>query len=70
MGTFDFFIGLALLSTLGLPIIYMLLVKPGGTLTATYQLRAVDEKPCLVGEMKAAAVICRFWAMDSNPIIS
>lgn len=52
--------------------IYMLIVKPDGTLTVTYELRsvsggsaraiAVEEKACpkCAEKVKAAALICRF----------
>jgi hypothetical protein len=46
--------------------IYMLLVKPDGTLTVTYELRTApviaDEKVCprCAEKIKSAAVVCRF----------
>jgi hypothetical protein len=50
--------------------IYMLIVKPDGTLTVTYELRSfstertalVEEKTCpkCAEQVKAAALICRF----------
>jgi hypothetical protein len=50
--------------------IYMLIVKPDGTLTVTYELRSVssaratsvEEKTCpkCAEQVKAAALVCRF----------
>jgi uncharacterized protein UPF0547 len=66
----DFVIALLLCFVLiGFPIfLYMLCVKPPGTLSVTYELRAAtantpkDEKTCpsCAEQVKAAAVVCRF----------
>ena len=53
--------------------IYMLIVKPDGVLSVTYELRATSEAPTSVEEktcpkcaeqVKAAAQICRFCGHD------
>ncbi len=73
-GCFAFIVALILCVVLiGILIfIYMVIVKPAGTLTVTYELRApnesstailpVEEKTCpkCAERVKAAAVICRF----------
>jgi hypothetical protein len=48
--------------------IYMIIVKPDGTLTVTYELRA-QEKTCpqCAEEVKAAALICRFCGFQFSP---
>jgi hypothetical protein len=60
--------------------IYMLIVKPSGTLTVTYELRAISADHTnilLVGErmcprcaetIKAAALVCRFCGHELTPI--
>ena len=47
--------------------IYMLLVKPAGTLTVTYKLKEQeDEKQCpkCAEKVKSAATICRFCSYE------
>jgi hypothetical protein len=57
--------------------IYMLIVKPDGTLTVTYELRAlpsisVQEKVCpkCAEQVKAAAAVCRFCGYEFFPTSS
>jgi hypothetical protein len=54
--------------------VYMLLVKPDGTLSVTYELRAtapssIDEKICpkCAEHIKAAAKVCRFCGHNFSP---
>lgn len=58
--------------------IYMLIVKPDGTLTVTYELRlpviatsavSLQEKTCpkCAEQVKAAAVVCRFCGHEFMP---
>ena len=50
--------------------IYMLIVKPHGTLTVTYELRPeIKEKTCpkCAEDVKKAAVICRFCGHNFEP---
>jgi len=54
--------------------IYMLLVKPSGTLTVTYELRVsaepLNERICpnCAETIKAAAILCRFCNRNVDPI--
>jgi predicted Zn-ribbon and HTH transcriptional regulator len=54
-----------------LVVIYMLIVKPDGTLTVTYEWRAtsVEEKTCprCAERVKAAALVCRFCGYEFRP---
>ncbi len=53
-----------------LAFIYMIIVKPDGTLSVTYELRGIskdsDEKTCpmCAETIKAAAIVCRFCGHD------
>jgi hypothetical protein len=51
-------------------LIYMLIVKPDGTLTVTYELReSIEEKTCpmCAESVKAAALVCRFCGHEFEP---
>jgi hypothetical protein len=57
-----------------LALIYMLIVKPEGALTVTYELRVVadEEKTCpmCAERIKAAALVCRFCGHKFDPDLS
>jgi Uncharacterised protein family UPF0547 len=51
--------------------IYMLIVKPPGTLSVTYELRTSDEEktcPKCAEQIKAAALVCRFCRHEFVPV--
>jgi hypothetical protein len=70
-----YIIGVLLIFLFGLGLLilgYMIIVKPDGTLTVTYERRTISEEktcPQCAEQVKAAALVCRFCGYqfpDSN----